>query len=273
MVSKSPEVELDRSLVRAIEQLMRDAGEIALTSFREPIAVENKSTRGFDPVTPVDRGVERHLRAGISRIRPNDRVNGEEDGASGESSTTGWVWTIDPIDGTRSYVTGSPLWGVLVGLQVDGVAAAGWCYQPHTGELFSAAGGVGRLVHNGSSRTLTSSSTHDLARASLYCTDPAFFFEPRDRDAFERLARKVRIRRFGGDCYSYAQLALGTVDLVLDGSLQPYDILPLIPIIESAGGVVTTFEGLPADAGGSVVAAANEKIHDAALNALGRQTA
>ena len=174
-------------------------------------------------------------------------------------------WVIDPIDGTKAFVTGVPLWGVLLGLIVDGRPVAGWCRQPYLDETFGAAGGRSWLEHAGERRDLRTAPTTDLAHASMYSTHPSMFTAPWERTAFATLATRVRLQRFGGDCYSYCLLAAGSVDLVVEADLHPYDILPLIPIVEAAGGLVTGPEGEVPLEGGFVVAAATEELHSQVL--------
>jgi myo-inositol-1(or 4)-monophosphatase len=175
---------------------------------------------------------------------------------------------IDPIDGTKAFVTGFPAWGVLVGALVDGRPVAGWCRQPYLDETFAGVDGAGWLEHAGSRQPLATSQTTELTAASMYSTHPSMFASRSEQDAFDRLASRVRLQRFGGDCYSYCLLALGYIDLVVEASLQPYDIVAMIPIVEAAGGVITDPDGeLPVD-GGFVVAAATAELHAQALDAI-----
>jgi myo-inositol-1(or 4)-monophosphatase len=246
---------------------MRQAGDIALQQFRAAPAIEDKGGGGgFDPVTEADRMTERFLRRELSARYPAARIVGEEGGATGPPGPTQWV--IDPIDGTRAYITGVPMWGVLLGLVVDGRPVAGWCRQPYLDETFAAVDGRGWLDHAGRRCDLHTGSTTDLAEASMYSTHPSMFTSPWARAAFESLAGRVRLQRFGGDCYSYCLLALGAIDLVVEADLQPYDIVPLIPIVEAAGGVVTGPQGQTPLAGGFVVAAATPELHARAMECL-----
>jgi myo-inositol-1(or 4)-monophosphatase len=250
-----------------IEPLLDAAAALALRWFRSELSVDDKGgAAGYDPVTEVDRGIEALLRAGLAARFPGHAIVGEEHGSSGPADARA-SWIIDPIDGTRAFISGAPEWGTLVGLRVDGRPAAGWADIPYLGERFSAVGGEGWFTHGGARRPLRARRAAALADAVLRSTHPAVFTAG-ERAAFERLAACVRLQRWGGDCYSYCLLALGHVDLVVEASLQAYDIVPLIPIIEAAGGVVTDLEGRPPLTGGMVVAAANPSLHEQALAVL-----
>jgi histidinol phosphatase-like enzyme (inositol monophosphatase family) len=174
---------------------------------------------------------------------------------------------IDPIDGTRSFISGIPLWGTLVGLTEKGNAVAGMMAQPFIGELFYATGGEAWYEGPAGKRRLETRRTTKLAEATLCTTTPALFQGDR-RVAYDRLERAVRLPRYGTDCYAYAMLAAGNVDLVVEVGLQPYDIVALIPIIEAAGGMVTEWSGGPAEEGGGIVAAATPELHAAAMEML-----
>jgi myo-inositol-1(or 4)-monophosphatase len=250
-----------------IEPLLDEAAALALRWFRRELGVHDKGgARGYDPVTEVDRGIERLLRDGLLARFPDHAIVGEEHGTIGPADAR-VSWIIDPIDGTRAFISGLPEWGTLVGLRVDGAPVAGWAEIPFLGERFSAVGGEGWWARQGARRRLRARADATLADAVLRATHHAVF-DAGEYAAFMRLARQVRLQRWGGDCYSYCLLALGLVDLVVESSLQAYDIVPLIPIIEAAGGVVTDLNGRPPLSGGMVVAAANSTIHEQALAIL-----
>jgi myo-inositol-1(or 4)-monophosphatase len=250
-----------------IEPLLDDAAALALRWFRRELGVHDKGgAKGYDPVTEVDRGIESLLRDGINARFPEHAIVGEEHGSSGPSDARA-SWIIDPIDGTRAFISGSPEWGTLVGLRVDGQPAAGWAEIPYLGERFAAVAGEGWFTRHGERRPLRSRRDATLADAILRCTHQAVFSTD-EYAAFKRLTQRVRLQRWGGDCYSYCLLALGLIDLVVESSLQAYDIVPLIPIIESAGGVVTDLEGEAPLSGGMVVASANPRLHEQALAVL-----
>jgi histidinol phosphatase-like enzyme (inositol monophosphatase family) len=256
-------VDLD-DLDGLVSPLVRQAGAIALRQFRSAVVLEDKGGgRGFDPVTAADRLTEEYLRHELAALFPDVQIVGEEGGTTGSPGPMRWV--IDPIDGTKAYVSGMPLWGVLLGLVVEGRPVAGWCRQPFLDETFAAVDGTGWLERAGSREALAASATTDLANAIMYSTHPSMFVAPWERGAFEGLAARVRLQLFGGDCYSYCLLALGHIDLVVEAGLQPYDIVPLIPIVEAAGGVVTGPSGEAPLNGGFVVAAATPELHAQAI--------
>jgi myo-inositol-1(or 4)-monophosphatase len=259
----APPVELD-GLDALIGPLVHAAGQIALQHFRSSVVAEDKGgPGGFDPVTTADRETESFVRRNLAALFPDTQIVGEEEGTTGANTRA--IWTIDPIDGTRAYVSGMPLWGLLLGLIVDGNAVAGWCRQPYLDETFAAVGGTAWLEQAGRRRPLRTRPTTELAAATMYSTHPSMFEAPWERAAFDALARQVRLQRFGGDCYSYCMLALGQVDLVVEAGLQSYDIVPLVPIVEAAGGTVTGPDGKVPLEGGFVVAAATPELHAEAL--------
>jgi histidinol phosphatase-like enzyme (inositol monophosphatase family) len=243
------------------------AAEQTLPRFRRTGDVANKLDAGFDPVTEADREAEKAIRSLINHEFPDHGILGEEFGA--EYAEADYIWVIDPIDGTRSYISGIPLWGTLVGLTHHGDAIAGMMAQPFTGELFYANESGAHWEGRGGSLPLKTRQTTDVAEATLCTTTPVLFKE-RKREAFDRLESACRMPRYGTDCYAYAMLAAGHVDLVVEMGLQPYDIVALIPIIEKAGGMITGWDGGPAEKGGGIVAAATPQLHDAAMQILHR---
>lgn len=252
------------------EFMRRMAGAAAaqtLPRFRTAGAVSNKLEAGFDPVTEADREAEQAIRALIRTEFPAHGILGEEFGA--ENLEASHVWVIDPIDGTRAFISGLPLWGTLVGLTADGDAVAGMMSQPFTGELFRADADGSFFEGPGGNRRLSTRATGNLAEAIMCTTTPALFLD-RARETYDRLEAAVRLARYGTDCYAYAMVAAGQVDLVVETGLQPYDIVALVPIIEQAGGVITTWDGGPAERAGDIVAAATPALHEAAMAYLNR---
>jgi myo-inositol-1(or 4)-monophosphatase len=244
------------------------AGPIALRYFRAPLEVQNKRTAGgFDPVTRADREVEAFIRGEIARRFPDHGIIGEEAGSSGGTGALQWI--IDPIDGTRAFISGSTAWGTLIGLLQDQRPVAGVVHVPYLGETFYGSADGAWMQRAGESRRLETRPTRDLADAILYCTHPETFTTDADRQAFRRVAGRCRMLRYGGDCYSYCMLALGQVDLIIEGSLQPYDIIPIMPIVAAAGGVISDARGATAQHGGVVVTAANLGLHRQALALMG----
>ncbi len=248
-----------------MRRIARAAAAETLPRFRQQGAVANKEEGGFDPVTEADREAERAIRAVIKAEFPDHGILGEEHGSENDGASH--VWVIDPIDGTRAFISGLPVWGTLVGLTVGGEAVAGLMSQPFTGELFYADARGAFYEGPGGNRRLSTRKTRSLAEATLFTTTPALF-KGAARNRYDELERTVRLARYGTDCYAFAMIAAGTVDIVADPGLQSYDIVGLIPIIEQAGGVVTTFEGGPAEPGGDILAAATPELHAAAMARL-----
>ncbi len=251
--------------VDVLRHLAAEAARETLPRFRQPHQVTNKLAGGFDPVTEADREAERAIRRAIGEQFPGDGILGEEFGP--ENLPNSRCWVIDPIDGTRAFMSGLPLWGTLVGLLEAGDAVAGMMSQPFTGELFYAIDGKASYEGPGGARDLKTRATTDLRHATLCTTTPSLFLNG-ERTSYDQLELAVQLARYGTDCYAYCMLAAGQVDLVVETGLQPYDIVALIPVIEAAGGIVTTRDGGPAEAGGFVVAAATPQLHAAALDLL-----
>jgi myo-inositol-1(or 4)-monophosphatase len=246
-------------------ELARTAGGIARAHFRRKYTVENKAESGFDPVTAADLAIERVLRAAIVDRYPTHGIVGEEEAA--RSAESPYTWYLDPIDGTRAFLTGSPLWGTLVGLTHAAKPLFGLMSQPILEEVFFGGTAGSWLVQSEQRSRLATSGCTSLGEAALASTHPGMF-QGGDAAAFRALAQRCKLDRFGGDCYNYAMLAAGHVDLVVEARLKAFDIVPLLPVIEGAGGVVSDWEGRPVLEGGRVVAAATQALHTAALATL-----
>lgn len=245
---------------------MADAARAAiLPLFRTDLGADNKWQTGFDPVTEADRAAERAMRKVLARRRPDDAILGEEYGAT--PGTSGLTWILDPIDGTRAFLCGAPSWGVLIGLSDGSDIIYGLIDQPHLRERFEGGLGQARLLSDAGTRPLAARQTADLAGATLLTTYPEVG-TPDEAAAFRRVAAQVRLTRYGLDCYGYALLALGQVDLVIEAGLQPYDIAGPLAVVRAAGGIVTDWRGGPAQGGGQVIAAATPALHRAALALL-----
>ena len=245
---------------------VRAAGKATLPFFRADVAVKNKRTDGsFDPVTQADHAAETLIREAIERTYPNHGILGEE---YGQAAGNGLTWVIDPIDGTRAFMSGFLHWGVLLGLFDGQRPVLGVMYQPFTDELFSGDRAASRYEQGAKVRDMRVSSTTQLSDAVMATTSPKYFAQFDALAGFRRLEEAAKLSRYGGDCYIYAMLAMGYVDIALDAGLNPYDIQALIPIIEGAGGVVSTADGGDASMGGLVVAAATPQLHEAALREL-----
>ncbi len=246
-------------------ELTHMAGGIAEASFRRAITVENKSASAFDPVTNADRAIERVLRATILARFPEHGIVAEEEGD--QAARGDYTWYIDPIDGTRAFMTGSPLWGTLIGVTQRNEPLFGVLVQPVLEEVFLGGPTGSWLIKPERRERLRRRDCKTLASAVLACTHPDMF-EGAEVGAFAALAKQCLLHRFGGDCYNYAMLAAGFIDLVVEAKLKPYDIVPLLPLLEGAGCVVTDWQGQRPMRGGRVVAAATPELHAAALAAL-----
>ena len=246
------------------ERAVRESGALALRYFRTRLDVVNKAGAGaYDPVTQADREIELLLRERIAQTFPADGIVGEEFGRVAGSS--GYDWILDPIDGTRAFVSGHLGWGILAGVLCDGEPSVGLAYQPYTDELFSGTNAAAAFTRGTQRRALETSGLADLADAIVYSTDPAMLRTQEDRRALDRIGNDARMLRFGGDCYSLCLLALGQIDVVVEGHLEPYDILPLVPLIRAAGGVVTDRHGGRDFSGGMVIASAGPELHSQVL--------
>jgi len=253
-------------LIATAAEMADVAREATLLHFRSAgLSAETKETTHFDPVTVADRLSEERMRAVLARRRPQDAVLGEEMGRT--EGTSGLTWVLDPIDGTRSYLAGTPTWGVLISVADETGPLYGLIDQPYIGERFE--GGFGRAEMTGphGTRPLKTRPARPLSQAILMSTFPEIG-TPEEGAAFRRLVPQVRMTRYGTDCYAYALIAAGQVDLVVEAGLQPYDVQAPIAVIEAAGGIVTDWQGRPVHQGGRVLAAANVAVHAAALAVL-----
>ena len=244
------------------------AGTAILPHFRVALDIEDKgSPAGYDPVTVADRAAEAVIRAGIARTYPGHGIRGEEHGW--EKGTSNYTWVIDPIDGTKSFILGQLHWATLIALHDGERVVAGVAHQPYVGESFAAtADGPAQWRRGGERRTLRVRACARLGDAVVACTHPAMFRTPAQRAAFDRVADRARLTRWGGDCYAYCLLAMGLIDIVIEASLQAYDVQALIPIVTAAGGVITSWTGGCCDEGGSVVACGDRALHAAVLKLL-----
>jgi myo-inositol-1(or 4)-monophosphatase len=244
------------------------SGSAILPYFRRALVVKDKSGgAGFDPVTAADRAAERTMRKAIAQRFPDHGILGEEFAAVAGAGR--YQWVLDPIDGTRAFIMGSPLWGTLIGLVDSGTPVLGLVDQPFTRERFWGNSGTARLRGpDGKTRRLKTRACSNLADATLTSTHPDLFANPRERAAFGRLASRARLTRYGGDCYGYCLLAAGFVDIVVESGLKAHDVAALIPIIEGAGGQITTWDNKPALHGGRIVATGDARLHKEALALL-----
>ena len=251
----------------AIETTLFRAAKAAdgetLPRFRTKLAVDNKYTTGFDPVTEADRAAELAIRAVIATDFPGHSIIGEEhEDTLGDSP---FAWIIDPVDGTRSFITGVPLWGTLIGVTYKGKAVAGIMSQPFTGEVFVGLPGRAEWRRGEDSRRLQTSGCTEIDTARVFTTTETLFDTPERKAAWDAVAGDALLIRHGADCYAYCLLAAGHADLVMEPGLHAFDIAALIPIIEQAGGAIATWDGGPPDDGGDIIAAATPELLDKAL--------
>ncbi|MDE2462557.1 MAG: histidinol-phosphatase [Alphaproteobacteria bacterium] len=262
--------ELDPRTIEFAHRLADRAGEVIRPFFDQPLEVEDKAKAGaFDPVTAADRGAEAALRTLIGAAYPDDAILGEEFGET--RGTSGRRWVLDPLDGTRAFITGQLLWGTLIALEAGGERVLGLIDQPVLRERFFAAPGQALRIRPSGQRPLRVRACSSLAEAIVTTTHPFSTFEDDEARRFERVARAARMSRYGGDCYGYALLASGYTDLVIEAALRPWDVAALIPIIEQAGGLITDWHGRPLPLDGdyfAVVAAGDRRVHDEALKLL-----
>lgn len=248
------------------EELAEAARAAILPYFRAPgLSADNKEQDGFDPVTLADKAAEKAMRELLAQRRPNDGILGEEFGT--QEGSSGLTWVLDPIDGTRGFISGSPTWGVLISLNDLTGPRLGVIDQPYIGERF--CGGFGRADVKGPMglNALGVRATTQFSEATLFSTFPEVG-TPQERQAFEAVSAQVKLTRFGCDCYAYALLAAGQIDLVIEAGLNAYDIAAPIGVIEAAGGVVTDWQGGKVHDGGRALAAATPELHAKALKIL-----
>lgn len=256
---------LDLAKVEATLLAAADAAAAhTLPLFRTTLAIDNKYTVGFDPVTEADRGAETVIRAIIARDFPDHAIIGEEWGSSGDSRYT---WIIDPVDGTRAFISGAPVWGTLIGFAQDGVAIAGLMSQPFIGETFLAVPGRASYRRGDTTSPIRTSGQTELAPSRVFTTTPNLF-KGEHWSKWEAIEAATRLQRFGMDCYGYALLAAGHADLVIEPRLNTYDIAALVPIIREAGGAIACWDGSEPTAGGNVVAAATLELLEKALGLI-----
>ncbi|MGY3439290.1 MULTISPECIES: histidinol-phosphatase [unclassified Marinovum] len=257
----------DVSHLWQVADRMADAARAAILPYFRGTALDttSKLAAGFDPVTVADRAAETAMRAVLAEMRPDDGILGEEFGAT--EGRSGLTWVLDPIDGTRGFISGTPTWGVLIALSNADGPMLGIIDQPYIGERFRGGFGTARMDGPQGGRDLRTRQTKTLDKALLFTTFPEVG-SAEERAGFERVAAEVQLTRFGMDCYAYALLAAGQVDLVIEAGLNAYDIQAPIAVIQAAGGVVTDWQGGPAHDGGRVIAAANRDIHAKALARL-----
>jgi myo-inositol-1(or 4)-monophosphatase len=257
------------ALLDFAHELADASGAAIRPYFRQPLDVANKDARGgYDPVTAADKAAEQVIARAVAARWPDHGFIGEEHGTQRPDARLRWV--VDPIDGTRAFIMGWPMWGTLIGLLDGATPILGLMDQPFTRERFWAARDASYMrTVDGGDRSIAARPCARLEDAVLSTTHPDLF-DGEEIERFGRLKSSVRMTRFGGDCYGYCLLAAGFVDLVVEAGLKPYDIVALIPLIERAGGRISTWDGKPATSGGRIVAAGDPRVHEQAMAILAR---
>lgn len=253
-------------LILTAHALADAAREAIRPFFRQPgLTADNKLDSGFDPVTAGDRAAEEAMRDLLAKMRPADGIIGEEFGTS--TGTSGISWVLDPIDGTRGFLSGTPTWGVLIAAADETGPIFGVIDQPYIGERFWGGLGQNAMCGPFGDRQIRTLGSRPLSDAIIFTTFPEVG-TPAEGTAFHKVADQCRLTRYGMDCYAYALLAAGHIDLVIEAGLSNYDIQAPIAVIKAAGGIVTDWQGGPAHNGGRVIAAAGAEQHAAALAIL-----
>lgn len=246
--------------------LARASAEVILPFFRRDIQVDVKSGAVWDPVTEGDRAGERIMRAMIEERYPEHGIHGEEYGV--KAGRSDFTWVLDPVDGTRAFICGMPTWATLIGLNFEGKPMVGVMNQPFVGETFYGNPDGAWSRHGGALNKLKTRPARKLSETIFTTTAPELYRTAAEQGVLKRLNRATKLTRYGGDAYFFCVMAAGQVDLAIDAHMQPYDIAPLIPIIEGAGGIVTTWERGDAAQGGNVIATSSPELHDEALKLI-----
>ncbi len=260
-------MQVDDRLIQFAGRLADAGGAMIRPHFRQRIDVAHKPGRhAFDPVTEADRGAERAIRAIIERDRPDDAILGEEYGEKPGSS--GWRWVLDPLDGTRAFITGRHEWGSLIALEHDDVPVLGILDQPVLGERFIGANGRAVLLQDDTRTPLKARACEGVGDAVLCATDPSAYMSDAQQAAFARVKARARMTRYHGDCYLFALLAMGFVDLIIEAGFRRWDIAALIPLVEGAGGIITAWDGGDCRDGSTILACGDARVHSQAMALL-----
>jgi myo-inositol-1(or 4)-monophosphatase len=261
---------VDDKLIAFANRLADASGAVIRPFFRQRIEVVHKpGVHAFDPVTEADRGAERAIRAIIERERPQDAILGEEYGEKPAGLPANkWRWVLDPVDGTRAFITGRHEWGSLIALEHDGVPVLGILDQPVLGERFLGVNGRSVLLASDSRTPMKVRECPTLGDAILCATDPSSYLSPDQQAAFQRVRAAARMTRFGGDCYLFAALALGFVDIIIEANFNRWDVAALIPLVEGAGGIITAWDGGNCRDGKSILACGDRRVHEEAIKLL-----
>jgi len=251
---------VDAATIAFAHRLADASGAAIRPYFRQRIDVAHKQGKhAFDPVTEADRGAERAIRAILDAERPDDAILGEEYGEKAGGS--GWRWVLDPVDGTRSFITGRHEWGSLIALEKDETPVLGILDQPVLGERFIGVNGRSHLVQGGTQTALKTRECPDIAQAALCSTDPSAYMSAAQQAGFAAVKDKARLTRYLGDCYIFALLAMGFVDVIVEGPLARWDVAALIPLVEGADGIISNWQGKPWRDGDALLASGDAHLH------------
>jgi myo-inositol-1(or 4)-monophosphatase len=258
---------VDDATIAFAHRLADASGAVIRPYFRQRIEVVHKpGVHAFDPVTEADKGGERAIRAILDAERPGDAILGEEYGE--KPGTTGWRWVLDPVDGTRAFITGRHEWGSLIALEKDGAPVLGILDQPVLGERFIGVNGSCALHQAGKAVPLRVRACAGLKDAVLCATDPSAYMTPAQVAGFERVKARARLTRYHGDCYIFAMLAMGFIDVIVEGAFKPWDVAALFPLVEGAGGIITNWQGRPWRDGDALLASGDRAAHEQAIALL-----
>ncbi len=256
------------NFLKLANKLADHARDISLYYFKKKIKIKNKFIRGFDPITIADIKIQKELNKIVEQYYPSHSILGEEESYIKSSE---YEWCIDPIDGTKSFIEGAPMWGTLISLSRKRKIILGIADIPVLDERYIGYANVAYKISKGKKSKLKVRKTTKLSEATLNTTSPYLFNNNRDQSAFEKLSKKVKSTRLGGDCYSYCLLADGFVDLVVESSLKPWDIRALEPIIVNAGGIIKTWENKKIFNGGSIIASSSRGLFKKARSILNKK--
>ncbi len=258
---------VDSDTIAFAHRLADASGAVIRPFFRQRIEVAHKEGQyAFDPVTEADRGGERAIRAILEAERPEDAILGEEYGE--KPGTSGWRWVLDPVDGTRSFITGRHEWGSLIALEKNEVPVLGILDQPVLGERFIGVNGGAELRQAGKTMPLKVRACTDVTDAVLCATDPSAYMTPPQIAAFERVKARARLTRYHGDCYIFAMLAMGFIDVIVEGVFRRWDVAAILPLVQGAGGIVSNWQGGPWRDGDPLLASGDARVHDQAVALL-----
>ncbi len=245
------------NLLKFSNFLADNARKISLKYFKRKIKIVSKDKEIFDPVTIADISIQKKINKLISQYFPHHSILGEEESIIKKSN---YEWCIDPIDGTKSFIQGVPLWGTLISLAKNNKVIIGIADIPALDERYVGYSNKSYKIIRGKKYSLNVANNFKLSKCILNTTSPYMFANKSDQRSFEKLSKKVKSTRLGGDCYSYCLLADGHVDIVLESGLKPWDIRALVPIIINSGGTIKTWESKEVFSGGRIIACNNKKL-------------